>query len=662
MQYFKKVALITIKQLDYFLLVLLLLFKVYYFGKLIDTVFITLPPLEYLMEFIKWIFGFSSSVQLTEGLVMISLGTILLATFWVLLLPTRQRLLAIVLLNLVLSFVILADAVYYRYFNDIISVTVLMQLKQIGDVGQSISALFNWTDILFILDVLITLPVVIYFYIKTRNQKNKVTSNIYAKIVLGIVVFVIGFQLTFIPFNKSMENGGAFQFNKLISNMRVYNFTGLLGFHGANSFRYINDNFINKQVYTEEEILAAQEWLTDTERASGQPEMFGIAKKKNVIVLQVEALENFVINKEINNQEITPYMNKLSNEEIYFTNFYEQTALGRTSDAEFLLNTSLYPTASGSAYMLYSENQFDSLPMNLKNNGYSTNVFHAYNPSFWNRYIIYKQFGIDEFYSVDDFEDAEAIGWSINDESMLMQSLDKIKTMEEPFYSHLITLSSHHPFVIPEKYQTLKLEGYTSYSDRHFRNYIHSIHYVDQAIGKFIDEMKRTGLWDETVVLIYGDHNSGFMDEGNTFAQFSGADNPLALQEGDKSIPLFVHIPGEENSQVINHVAGQIDLGPTILDLVGIPTTNKYMLGENIFVNKDRQVTYRDGSFVTNDLLYDATPDGIYDNGKCYDRESRQEIDTTLCKSSHELGIKELRISDDILDGNLILEILNLEK
>lgn len=443
--------------------------------------------------------------------------------------------------------------------------------------------------------------------------------------------------------------------------MRVYNFTGLLGFHGANPYRYVNDNFINKKVFTEEEIKSSQEYIIN-KRSANQTDVFGIAEKKNIIVLQVEALQSFVMNNEINNQEITPHMNKLINEGVYFNNFYEQTALGRTSDAEFLLNTSLYPTASGSAYMLYSENEFDSLPMNLKDNGYKTNVFHAYNPSFWNRYIIYKKLGIDEFYSVNDFEEAETIGWSINDESMLMQSLDKMKTWEEPFYSHLITLSSHHPFEIPEKYQTLNMEGYTSYSDRYFRNYIHSVHYVDQAIGKFVNGLKESGLWDETIVLIYGDHNTGFMKEGNTFAKFSGADDSLTLQEVDKSIPLIVHIPGMQEGQVIDHVAGQLDLGPTILNLVGIPTEDKYMLGQNIFDDNERQVTFRDGSFITDELLFKAASDGIFKNGKCYDRETRQEVETTQCESMYNLARNDLETSDRILDGDLIAEILELEE
>lgn len=357
-------------------------------------------------------------------------------------------------------------------------------------------------------------------------------------------MLLLGWQLTAVPFAKSMEDGGAWQFNKLISNMRVYNFTGLLGFHSANITRYIDDNFINRKVYSEDEISETQDWF-DIRNAERMPGPYsGMAEGKNVIVLQVEALQNFVLNREVNGEEITPNLNRLAQENLYFPNFYEQTALGRTSDAEFLLNTSLYPTAEGSAYMLYAENTYDALPAILKDQGYRTNVFHPYKASFWNRYIIYPQLGIDTFYSDDDFEEAEVIGWAINDEAMLDQSLEEMATFTEPFYSHIVTLTSHHPFEMPEDLQLLNTEGYDGYQDRHFKNYLQSIHYVDQAIGKFVDGLEQKGMLDDTMLVIYGDHSTGMTSNTKAFVEFIEAEDPLNYFETNKNVPLILHIPG----------------------------------------------------------------------------------------------------------------------
>lgn len=475
----------------------------------------------------------------------------------------------------------------------------------------------------------------------------------FAKIGTALLVLLLGWQLTAVPFNKSMEDGGAWQFNKLISNMRVYNFTGLLGFHSANITRYIDDNFINRKVYSEDEISEAQDWF-DGRNAERMPGPYsGMAEGKNVIVLQVEALQNFVLNREVNGEEITPNLNRLAQENLYFPNFYEQTALGRTSDAEFLLNTSLYPTAEGSAYMLYAENTYDALPAILKDQGYGTNVFHPYKASFWNRYIIYPQLGIDTFYSDDDFEEAEVIGWAINDEAMLEQSLEEMETFTEPFYSHIVTLTSHHPFEMPEDLQFLNTEGYDGYQDRHFKNYLQSIHYVDQAIGKFIDGLEQKGMLDDTMLVIYGDHSTGMTANTKAFVEFTEAEDPLNYFETNKNVPLILHIPGAE-PKTFSQVASQLDLAPSLLDVLGGDLAQHHFIGRNMWDAEGGRATFRDGSFITSELSFIASSDGIYDNGSCFWRMTGEAMGVEACEEPFKEGSKELQVSDDVLRGNLL--------
>lgn len=654
MEVTKRVFRFMLKQMDFMILLFILLLKVYIFAKVSGTIFVTLMPIDYLKEFFAWVFGAETELRIFEGVIMVSVGTILLSTFWILFLHGRKRFVAIFIINALLSFIILADVIYYRYFEDIISITVLMQMKQLGDVGESVFALFSWTDLIFFIDLLLMIPLLIYYFRKTRNHQ-PAKPLLIPKLLTGLLVLVIGYQLTFIPFNKSMENGGAWQFNKLISNMRVYNFTGLLGFHGANLQRYTEDNFINKKEYTEEEVESVASWFEERNVAPAASPYSGMAKDKNIIVLQVEALQDFVINREINGQEITPYLNSLIAEEgIYFPEFYEQTGVGRTSDAEFLLNTSLYPTAKGSAYMLYAENEYDSFPQILKDKGYSTNVFHPYKPSFWNRYIMYKQLGIDQFFSESDFEEDEVIGWAINDDALLQQSLDKMVDMEEPFYSHIITLTSHHPFEMPDDHKVLNMDGYAEYSKRHFRNYLHSIHFVDQAIGNFVDRLKAEGLWDDTMLVIFGDHSTGLTADDPAFSEFADAGEPQSYFEANKKVPLIFHIPGVDEAQQFDQTGSQLDLAPTLLDLIDAPSAGRKWIGSNLWDGKDRQVTFRDGSLITGDLTYIPSSDGIYDNGSCYERESGETLPTEQCRAPFDKGMQELQMSDDVLEGNLI--------
>ncbi|KYG59354.1 hypothetical protein BHE17_11590 [Planococcus maritimus] len=638
-----------LNQWDYALFVLLLLGKVYYFSNVSDTVFTTLGPFAFVGELATWAFG-GNSDGIFEGVLLISIGTILLGTFWLLLLSGRKRLFWMAITNLVLSFIILADTLYFRYFEDIISVTVLMQMRQVGDVGESIFALFRLSDALLLVDVIV---MAILWVMISRKKAIAQAPSRWAKAGTALVVLMLGWQLTTVPFNKSMEDGGAWQFNKLISNMRVYNFTGLLGFHGANITRYIDDNFINRKVYSEDEISEAQDWF-DGRNAERVPGPYsGMAEGKNVIVLQVEALQNFVMNREVNGEEITPNLNRLARENLYFPNFYEQTALGRTSDAEFLLNTSLYPTAEGSAYMLYAENTFDALPSILKEQGYGTNVFHPYKPSFWNRYIIYPQLGIDRFYSEGDFDEAEVIGWSINDEALLDQALEEMAGFEEPFHSQIVTLTSHHPFEMPEDLQLLNTEGYNGYQDRHFKNYLQSIHYVDRAIGKFVEGLEQKGMLDDTLLVIYGDHSTGMTANTKKFVEFTDSKDPLAYFETNKNVPLILHVPGAE-PKIFSQVASQLDLAPSLLDILGGDPGQHYFIGRNMWEAEDGRATFRDGSFITNELSFIAASDGIYDNGSCFWRITGEEMDVEACKEPFKEGSKELQISDDVLRGDLL--------
>ena len=442
--------------------------------------------------------------------------------------------------------------------------------------------------------------------------------------------------------------------------MKVYGVTGLLGFHGYDLYRYVNGNILNPHTISEEEADKIQSWYAQNQQQFQEESSFtGIAQGKNVIVVQMEAFENFVIDRKVNGQEITPNLNQLKKESMYFNHFYHQTASGRTSDAEFLVQTSLYPLLTGSAYILYSGNAYTALPQILKDKGYTTAAFHAYKKSFWNRYLMYPTLGFDTFYSLDRFVVDEQLGWALSDESMFKQSFQKITELQEPFYSFLITLSSHHPYsYLPPEYQKLNVEGI---QDPNFKNYLQSVHYTDKAIGQFIQLLKGEGLWENSIVILYGDHDSGLMKVDNEMAELLGVKNdPLQYNQVSDQVPLLIHLPNGERANVYEQVGGQIDLAPTILDLVGIKPDNHYMIGTSLF-QSDRMVVFRKGSFTTNEVFYEASSDGVFENGKCYNLQLSKETTLTTCKQTYENAIQELYISDSVLRGDLIKGFLNGE-
>lgn len=655
---FKAIGSFLLNYVDYLIFLVLLIFKLNLFADLSGTVFASHGILGYFSEVWNWMQLRDDETlrTLREGVTMVSVGSVFLVSFWVFSLPRRGRMVALLVLNGLLSVLIFADMVYFRYFEDLISVAVMLQAGQVGAVGDSIVSLLSMADWLFFLDLFLFIPLVILIYKKVPRVR--LTRNgLIARVVNTFVAFTIGFVLVFYPIDYFIDKGGSYLFEKTISNMRVYEKTGLLGFHGFDVYKNVKEKLFGGQKLTAKEKAELKEWFSGRrDSVAGGTEFTGIAEGKNVIVLQLEAFENFLIDKEVDRQEITPNLNRLKRESMYFPNFFFQTASGRTSDAEFLVNTSLYPMYTGSAFISYSGNSYTAMPELLRDNGYGTSVFHAYQKSFWNRYLMYPSLGIDSFYSLEQYEMIESLGWSISDESFLMQSFEVLKDLEQPFYTMLITLTSHHPYDIPDEYKELEIQ---SLKNVMFTDYLQSAHYVDKALGKFIDLLKGTDLWENSVIVVYGDHDSGLLASEGEVAEFVGvAGQPYLFNEVRKEVPLLIHLPGGDGAGVYEQVSGQIDLAPTTLDLVGVKLGEgeAYMMGTSLFSEADKMVVFRTGSFVADEVLYSASVDRVFEKGICYERATGEEVDLGVCEPLYEKAIKQLEISDAVLNGNLIRE------
>lgn len=642
------------RYIDYFLFIIIFMYKVMLFEKYTKASFATKGFIEYLKQ------GFYSLVfkgditPLYEGIFMVSLGSILLLSFWVLFLQPFTRLISLIVLNFFVTLILLSDLIYFRYFKDFISVSTLLQLNQLRPLGSSIRNLFQLRDVLFIIDLIILIPFGVYFILKNK-QKKFLHNSLLSRIGMGIVMFSIGYILTMAPVKAVAVNGwGKSLLEVNWWNVSIYNVTGLIGFHGYDIYNYLKDNVLKQKEIPEERIREIKEWFFNREKSLNTKNPFyGIAKGKNVIIIQVEALQNFVIGRKINGEEVTPNLNNLLKNSMYFKNFYHQTAQGGTSDAEFLTLCSLYPLPSGSVYIRYGRHEYDTLLKVLKTEGYKTAAFHAYESSYWNRYNIYNNIGFDKFFSKNDFVLEEQIGWGLSDEAFFRQSVEKIKEINQPFCVFLVTLSSHHPYEIPEKYKRLNIG---SLEGTNFGNYIHSIHYVDYSIGKMINLLKEKGLWDETVFVVYGDHDSK-IEDNRALTSFLGKEpTALELERIRYQVPLIIHLPRDQGAGTYEQPGGQIDITPTLLHLLGIPENQKYFMGNNMLSNtSDRLVVFRNGCFTDGKIFYVFSSDQVYEHGRCYEisfNKEQQKFDEY--RSLYERAQQQLRISDDVIMGNLI--------
>ena len=385
-------------------------------------------------------------------------------------------------------------------------------------------------------------------------------------------------------------------------------------------------------------------------QATVNAEMFGKYQGRNVIAISLESLQNFVINNEMNGEVVTPFLNSLTKDKdtFYFDEFYHQTGLGKTSDSEFIFENSLFGLGRGAVFFTHGGNTYNSLANRLNENGYFTNVMHPNNKSFWNRDMMYKSLNIDKFYDVNSYEigEGEAVNWGMKDIPFMEQSAKHIGEMPQPFYSRLITLTNHYPFYLDE--EDKMINEYDSNSGT-LNRYFQTVRYMDEAVKVFFDQLKEQGVYDNSIIVMYGDHYGISENHNKAMAMYLDKEEITPYDSALlQSVPLFIHIPGSGEGKEMDEVAGQIDLRPTILHLLGIETSKDLQLGADLFSPEHEDfVIFRDGRFITDEYVYAGEV--------CYDRSTGEPLeDVAPCQPFIDRASLELKNSDAIINGDLM--------
>jgi len=553
-----------------------------------------------------------------------SVGFVLILFAFLFIFYSRNKV-AFLIANIVLSVLFFSDAMYFRYYNTIISVPVISNARFLGSVGDSIVSLLRRSDILYFIDIPLFLLYSIIF------RKKAVKSQIFSRLIISVFAFALGAGSFAVA--KSQNDFSIYDNNYIVKNF------GLGYFHYYDAKKYIAENLLRDKKLSSEEEQDIRNYL-DKKSNNSVGKYNSIAKGKNLIVIQVEALQEFVIGLKVNGKEVTPNLNKLLNESVYFENIYVQVAGGNTSDAEFMTNNSLYPAKEGTAYFRFATNTFKSLPMMLKEAGYNTYAAHAYSPSFWNRTEMYKALGFDDFISQSDMVLDEFIGWggwALSDDSFYRQTLEAIDK-SKPFYAFLVTLSSHHPYSYFNDKDNFDVG---KYDKTYLGNYLKAQNYADAAIGRFIEKLKKEGLYENSLIVIYGDHHGLPKDQaGDLFSLINVSNSKLEWAKLQK-VPLIIHYPGLE-SQVVETIGGQMDIGPTIINLMGLD--DYFVLGKDLLNCDKGYAILRNGSVITDEFYY------FSDENKVYDFKSGKELDRAAYDEEIKRYLEDLRISDLILE------------
>ncbi|WP_071460122.1 LTA synthase family protein [Bacillus massilinigeriensis] len=533
------------------------------------------------------------------------------------------------------SAILFANVVFYRFFNDFLTIPVLFQTSNMSDLGSSVNELINFTDLFYFADFIILM---LLLKLSPSFMKYPVYSRVGRRAYFLFAAAVAFFNLGMAEAERPQLLTRTFDREMLVKNIGTYSY-------------HLYDAFLQSKSSAQRALADGSELaeIDNYVRANHKKpngEMFGIAKNKNIILISMESTQNFVINNTVNGQEITPFLNDFIEESYYFDNFYHQTGQGKTSDSEFIVENSLYPLSRGAVFFTHSGNKYNATPKILSEKGYFTASLHANNKSFWNRDIMYKSLGYKRFYSLPDYQvdESNSVGWGMKDVDFFEQSVQHLKEMPMPFYAKFITLTNHFPFELEEEDKLI--DPYTS-DDKTVNNYFTTVRYTDEALKMFIEKLKEEGLYKDSVIILYGDHYGISENHNKAMSEYLGTEvNPFVSAQLQR-VPLIIHIPGQKGGK-LSTVSGQIDLKPTILHLLGIETASDLEFGTDIFA-KDRPdfAILRDGSFITKDY--------VYTRETCYDKATGEPAaDSEACKPLIEKAKNELDYSDKIIYGDLL--------
>lgn len=580
--------------------------------------------------------------------------------------------------SILFTIIITINSLYYTNYISFASVSLLATSLQITDVGDAVvENVLQIKDFTYLWQV----PVLIFVHI---NLKKKDYYNFVQTIEKGKVralnTLVAG--LIFAGFFSSMLTSLDIarlgkQWNREFIVMQF----GLLTYQANDIISSLRPQFSTLFGY-DEKAKAFREFYATYDNNYTDNRYSNALKGKNVIAIHAESIQSFLIEKEMNGLEVTPNLNKLVKDGLYFSNFYSQEGVGTSSDTEFTFNTSLLPTSSGTVFINYFDREYISIPNLLREEGYSTFSMHGNNGDFWNRRTMHPSLGYDHFYNyTTDYQIDEVIGLGLSDKSFFRQSvpiISKVNEKSQNFYGLLIMLTNHTPFSdivkkgmvefpVTMDYEAIDPEtGETTINTASYLegtkmgNYIKSVHYADAAIGEFIAGLDEAGLLENTAIVIYGDHDAKLRaSEWDRYYNYDPATDSILSKEDpnyipvdffqyelDRKVPFIIWTKDGSVKGRGDKVMGMYDAMPTLGNMLGVH--NKYALGHDYFSHDDNVVVFPDGNWITDIMYYNAQKQ----EGKLFNLDAT--INEEYIRLNNEYAEKALEISSSTILYDLI--------
>ena len=558
--------------------------------------------------------------------------------------------------SLIFTLVCIINCVYYSNYISFASFSLLTTSLELGGYTDALENIIEFKQFIFLWQPFTLL--LFHFSLKRKGYYEKVKIVEHGKIRFLNTVLVGLIMLGF--FVSMLSPKDLSRLNKQWYRPYIVMEFGIYTYQFNDLYSCIKTK-VNTMFGYDDAAKTFREYYQEQDKENKTNKYTNLFKGKNVIVIHGESIQGFTMNVSMNGRDLTPNINKMAKEGIYFSNFYSQESVGNSSDSEFTLLTSLLPSSSGTVFMNYFDREYVTLPKLLKNQGYYTFSMHGNSGASWNRNVVHPKLGFDDFYYyTKDYTIDEKVGLGLSDKSFFRQSVDIINNFDDskiPYYGTLIMLTNHTPFndigeysdyvvdIIPKEENTnlesniddnidkdkennnLNENGYIPFlGGTKLGNYFRSVHYADEAIGELLQNLDEKGMLDNTIVVLYGDHDAKLkQSEYKRFYESEYIDDVLIdpnkkyneindyTYEINRKVPFIIwskDIINTEYNQEIDEIMGMIDVMPTLGNMLGVH--NDYALGHDIFSTDENVVVFPSGNWITNKIYYNTSKNDFY--------------------------------------------------
>ena len=549
----------------------------------------------------------------------------------------------------IMTALLFSNAVYYREFTDFITINTMLGAGKVASgLGESAIKLFRPYDILYWLDFIL-----LVFALATKRIKMDETPvrarMAFAFSTLAVMIFSGNLFLA--------ESDRPELLTRTFSRDYLVKYLGINAFTAYDGVQTYKTTQVRAQASATDMDEVAE--YVKGHYAKPNDQYFGLAKGRNVIYIHLESTQQFLIDYKLKDEngvehEVMPFINSLyhSNSTFSFSNFFHQVKAGKTSDSETLFENSLFGLNQGALFtQLGGKNTFEAAPNILKQTqGYTSAVFHGNSGTFWNRNETYKHLGYDYFFDASYYNVTEdnSFQYGLNDKPFFQQSVKYLEHLQQPFYTKFIALSNHYPYSQLSGDETGFPLAQTK--DETINSYFSTANYMDTAVHEFFDYLKQSGLYDNSIIILYGDHYGISNARNKELAQLLGKDRETWSNFDNaqvQRVPYMIHIPGMNKGKIIDTYGGQVDALPTLLHLLGVDTQNYIQLGQDLFSPDHKQlVAFRDGDFVT--------PNYTYYGGVLYDNKTGEEITEPSEELKKQIDADKEAVSDQLATSDKI--------